>query len=64
MVSSRPAGARAKFGALVERGAEPLGAELLGQVAHAGQAPVLPVAQLAEELGDAPAELDGLVRAG
>ena len=47
--------------ALVEGGAEALGAELLGQVAHAGQAAVLPVAQLAEDLGHAAAQLDRLV---
>ena len=50
-----------ELGALVQGGPEPLGAELLGQVAHAGQAAVLPVAQLAEDLGHAPAELDRLV---
>ena len=47
--------------ALVERGPESLGTELLGQVAHAGQAAVLPVAELAEDLGHTPAELDRLV---
>ena len=41
--------------------AEALGPELLDQVAHPGQAPVLPVAELAEDLGDGPADLDSLV---
>ena len=47
--------------ALVQGGAESLRAEFLGQVAHAGQPAVLTVAQLAEELGHAAAQLDGLV---
>jgi hypothetical protein len=41
--------------------AEPFGSQLLNQVAHAGQAPVLAVAELAEELGDGPGALDRLV---
>ncbi len=41
--------------------AESLGAELLDQVAHAGEPAVLAVAELAEELGDGPGDLDGLV---
>ena len=61
MVSSSPAGSRAKFVRSSSALAEPLGPELLGQVAHAGQAAVLAVAELAEELGDAPAQLDRLV---
>ena len=44
-------------------GPEALGPELLDQVAHAGQAPVLAVAELTEELGDGPGDLDGLVEA-
>ena len=41
--------------------AEALGPELLDQVAHPGQAAVLAVAELAEELGDGPGDLDRLV---
>ena len=48
-------------GALGQLVAEALGTELLDQVAHAGQAPVLAVAELAEELGDRPGDLDRLV---
>ena len=54
-------GRKREFGALVEGGSETLRTELFGQVAHAGQAAVLPVPQLAEELGDPSAELDGLI---
>ena len=61
VVSSSPGRLEGEAGPLVELGAEPLGPELLGQVAHAGQAPVLAVAELAEELGDAAAQLDRLV---
>ena len=49
-------------GPLVQGGPESLGAELLRQIAHTGQATVLAVAQFAEELGHAAAELDRLVR--
>ena len=45
-------------GALVQRGPEPFGAELLDQVPHAGQSPVLAVAELTEGLRDGPAQLD------
>ena len=50
-----------EVGALVEGGPESLGTELFGQVAHAGQAAVLAVPQLPEELRDATTELDGLI---
>ena len=52
-----------ELGPLVEGGPESLRTELLRQVPHAGQAAVLPIAQFAEELGHAAAELDRLVRA-
>ena len=58
-----PGRSQREAGPLAERGAEALGAELLDEVAHPGQAPVLAVAELAEELGDAPAQLDRLVGA-
>ena len=48
-------------GACRQLGPELLGPELLDQVAHAGQAPALAVAELAEELGDGPGDLDRLV---
>jgi hypothetical protein len=69
MVPAEPVGQlparrmQGEIGPLVQGGTEPLRTELLGEVPHAGQPPVLTVAQLAEELGDAAAELDRLVRA-
>ncbi len=58
---SSPAGTSVEPGPGGQLGAEALGAELLDEVAHAGLAAVLAVAQLAEELGDGPGGLDGLV---
>ncbi len=48
--------------ALVEGSSEPFGTELFGEVPHAGQTAVLPVAQLAEESRHPSAEFDSLVR--
>ncbi len=48
-------------GAGRQLGPELLGPELLDQVAHPSQSPALAVAELAEELGDGPGDLDGLV---
>ena len=56
-----PGGLEGEVRAVVERGAETLRPELLGEVAHPGQPPVLAIPQLAEDLGDATAELDCLV---
>ncbi len=61
MVSSLSGYLEGEPRALVQGGPEAFGPELLGQVAHAGQAPVLPVAQFAEDLGYPAAELDRLI---
>ena len=60
-VRSSPAGTSSNRARAASSARKPSGPELLDQVAHAGQAPVLAVAQLAEELGDGPGDLDGLV---
>ena len=55
-------GPQLEGGALGQLGAEALRPELLHEVAHPSRAAVLPVAELAEELGDRPRQLDRLIR--